>query len=97
MTIARAHLVDPAFSRWYHCVTRWVRRAFLLGDEHQDRTTWGGRNGFAAQTLGEPAGPGEMVWSRAGILTKPLGISPSLEPCRRGGPLTGAQAEATPG
>ena len=27
MTIARAHLVDPSVTRWYHC----VRRAFLLG------------------------------------------------------------------
>ena len=40
MTIARAHLVDPAVSRWYHCITRCVRRAFLLGDEHQDRKSW---------------------------------------------------------
>src|SRR4051794_18145414 len=40
MTIARAHLVDPAVSRWYHCVTRCARRAFLLGDKHQDRKTW---------------------------------------------------------
>jgi hypothetical protein len=39
MTIARAHLVDPAVARWYHYVTRCVRRASLLGDEHQDRTT----------------------------------------------------------
>jgi hypothetical protein len=31
MTMARAHLVDPAISRWYHCVTRSVRRAFLPG------------------------------------------------------------------
>jgi hypothetical protein len=29
MTIARAHLVDPAVSRWYHCVTRCVCHATL--------------------------------------------------------------------
>ena len=32
MTMARAHLVDPSVTRWYHCVTRCVRRAFLLGE-----------------------------------------------------------------
>jgi Transposase DDE domain group 1 len=32
MTMPRAHLVDPAVTRWYHCVTRRVRRAFLLGE-----------------------------------------------------------------
>ena len=37
MTIARAHLVDPSVSRWYHCVTRCVRRAFLLGEGASDR------------------------------------------------------------
>ncbi len=37
MTIARAHLVDPAVSRWYHCITRCVRRAFLLGEGPNDR------------------------------------------------------------
>src|SRR4051794_14378030 len=40
MTIARAHLVDPSVSRWYHCLTRCVRRAFLLGDGTTDRKTW---------------------------------------------------------
>ena len=28
MTIARAHLIDPSLTRWYHCVTRCVRRGF---------------------------------------------------------------------
>jgi REP element-mobilizing transposase RayT len=40
MTIARAHLVDPSVSRWYHCVTRCVRRAFLLGEGTGDRKGW---------------------------------------------------------
>jgi len=40
MTIARAHLVDPAVTRWYHCITRCVRRAFLLGEGESDRKLW---------------------------------------------------------
>jgi hypothetical protein len=40
MTIARAHLVHPAVSRWYHCVTRCVRRALLLGKGAHDRKEW---------------------------------------------------------
>jgi len=40
MTIARAHLVDRSVTRWYHCVTRCVRRAFLLGEGMHDRKRW---------------------------------------------------------
>jgi hypothetical protein len=40
MAIARAHLVDPAVTRWYHCITRCVRRAFLLGEGTDDRKVW---------------------------------------------------------
>ena len=32
MTMPRAHLVEPWVTRWYHCVTRCVRRAFLLSE-----------------------------------------------------------------
>jgi REP element-mobilizing transposase RayT len=40
MTMPRAHLVDPAVTRWYHCVTRCVRRAFLLSEEPHNRKQW---------------------------------------------------------
>jgi REP element-mobilizing transposase RayT len=40
MTMARAHLVDSAVTRWYHCVTRCVRRAFLLGEGPGNRKQW---------------------------------------------------------
>jgi hypothetical protein len=40
MAIARAKIVDPSLTRWYHCVTRCVRRAFLLGEGPDDRKEW---------------------------------------------------------
>jgi REP element-mobilizing transposase RayT len=40
MAIARARLVDTSLTRWYHCITRCVRRAFLLGEGDQNRREW---------------------------------------------------------
>jgi REP element-mobilizing transposase RayT len=40
MTISRAQLVDTSLTRWYHCVTRCVRRAYLLGEGDQNPKQW---------------------------------------------------------
>ena len=40
MAIARAQLVDLSLTRLYHCVTRCVRRAFLLGEGDHNRKDW---------------------------------------------------------
>jgi hypothetical protein len=40
MTMARAHLVDVEVTRWYHCITRCVRRALLLSEGPLNRKEW---------------------------------------------------------
>jgi REP element-mobilizing transposase RayT len=40
MTMARSHLVDVSITRWYHCITRCVRQAFLLSQGQTDRKQW---------------------------------------------------------
>jgi hypothetical protein len=40
MAVARMRQIDASVARWYHCMTRCVRRAFLLGEGTSDRKAW---------------------------------------------------------
>jgi hypothetical protein len=40
MTMARSQLVDPAVTRWYHCMSKCVRGADLLTKGPEDRKAW---------------------------------------------------------
>jgi hypothetical protein len=40
MATARRELVDVHVTRWYHCINRCVRRAFLLSEGTFDRKAW---------------------------------------------------------
>ncbi len=37
MITARTHFPDPAVTQWYHRITRYGRRTFLLGEGASDR------------------------------------------------------------
>jgi REP element-mobilizing transposase RayT len=40
MTVARSQLVDVSVTRYYHCISRCVRRAFLCGEGYEHRKQW---------------------------------------------------------
>jgi REP element-mobilizing transposase RayT len=40
MTVARNLLVDLSTTRYYHCISRCVRRALLCGEGYQHRKQW---------------------------------------------------------
>ena len=40
MTMARSQLVDLNVTRYYHCISRCVRRAFLCGEGYEHRKQW---------------------------------------------------------
>jgi hypothetical protein len=35
-----SQVVDVSLARWYHCMSRCVRKTFLLGDGVDDRRKW---------------------------------------------------------
>ena len=71
MTIARAHLVDPAVTRWYHCLTRCVRRAILLGEGPDGRKLWIERRlRELAEIFGVPAGAFSVLDDHRHVLVR---------------------------
>jgi hypothetical protein len=40
MATARSRLIDLSVARWYHCINRCLRRAFLLCEGLSDRRQW---------------------------------------------------------
>ena len=40
MTIARCQQIDISVARWYHCMSRCVRQAFLLTEGTFNRKEW---------------------------------------------------------
>jgi hypothetical protein len=40
MTMPRRQLVDVSVTRYYHCISRCVRRAFLCGEGVTHRKAW---------------------------------------------------------
>ena len=40
MTTARRELIDVELTRYYHCISRAVRKAFLLGEGYEHRKVW---------------------------------------------------------
>jgi REP element-mobilizing transposase RayT len=40
MTIARSQIVDVQTTRYYHCISKVVRGAFLMGDGYEHRKVW---------------------------------------------------------
>lgn len=53
MTRPRSRLVHPADTRWYHCVSRCVRRAFLCGIDHTSGRNFDHRRSWVTDRLQE--------------------------------------------
>ena len=51
MTIARKDIIDPEIPRFYHCITRCVRRAFLCGQDPATKKNYNHRKAWIERRL----------------------------------------------
>ena len=112
MAIARSKLVDVSVARWYHCVSRCVRKAFLLGEGDgnrkwlENRLEELGEISRAGRIYGPPLSPGKSLdlggagrdLRAAGFERPALAARDGKAPRRSfGGPLLRGQPRETAG
>jgi REP element-mobilizing transposase RayT len=73
MTTARSSLVDVSITRWYHCVSRCVRQAHLMGGD-------GDRKGWAEVRLEELSGIFAISVAGFGIMDNHLHLLIRIDP-----------------
>ena len=69
MTTARGQIVDTDLTRYYHCISRCVRGAFLCGDGYEHRKDWieqWASPGDRPSSIGHALYPYQLNWKDSG-------------------------------